>query len=229
MLLRTNRQARNILSDIISLLISMVIMYLSFFVKHIISTLFLIVLAALVILAIYLDVSWLDNGIKEDSLTEISQEIILTIIVALYLWQAAKDRNRRSAMTLIAGFFFCMLIREMDFLFDMLAHGSWVWFALAAAAVSIGYNARNASGAVAQMVQFMRHPAYGMMLSGLLCVLIFSRLFGMSHLWQAIMQEGFNRIVKNMVEEGVELFGYMLCFASTIWYVCSKRKGVPAV
>lgn len=205
----------------------LVIIVVSFFVKHIISTFLLVLLAALAILAIYLDVSWLNNGIKEDSLTEISQEIILALIVGLYLWQA-RNPSRRSAMTLIAGFFLCMLIREMDFLFDLLRHGAWVWFALIAAAIAIGYNANKASAAVAQMVSFMRHPAYGMMLSGLLCVLVFSRLFGMHHLWQNIMLEGYNRIVKNMVEEGVELFGYALCFASTIWYVCSKNKNGPA-
>lgn len=207
-------------------MILLVIIVVSFFVKHIISTLLLVLLAALAILAIYLDVSWLNNGIKENSLTEISQEVILAIIVGLYLWQA-KNPSRRSAMTLIAAFFLCMLIREMDFLFDLLHHGAWVWFALVAAAIAIGYNANKASATMAQMVTFMRHPAYGMMLSGLLCVLIFSRLFGMNHLWHNIMLEGYNRIVKDMVEEGVELFGYVLCFASTIWYVCSKRKNGP--
>ncbi|HKS32261.1 MAG TPA: hypothetical protein VJS14_00905, partial [Enterobacteriaceae bacterium] len=90
-------------------MISLVIIVVSFFIKHIISTLLLVLLAALAILAIYLDVSWLNNGIKENSVTEISQEVILAMIVGLYLWQA-KNPSRRSAMTLIAAFFLCMLI-----------------------------------------------------------------------------------------------------------------------
>ncbi|WP_236127652.1 hypothetical protein [Cedecea colo] len=112
-----------------------------------------------------------------------------------------------------------MLIRELDFIFDELSHGCWVWFALFTALACISYALRNKEKTLEGIASFMRHPAYGMMLSGLLCVLIFSRLFGMHTLWEGLMLDGYNRLVKNMVEEGTEMFGYILCMLSTIWYL----------
>ncbi|EOW9564629.1 transporter, partial [Enterobacter hormaechei] len=55
-------------------------------------------------------------------------------------------------------------------------------------------------------------------LSGLLAVLVFSRLFGMQVLWHDILEHGYMRVVKNVVEEGSESFGYMLCLAASLGY-----------
>lgn len=69
------------------------------------------------------------------------------------------------------------------------------------------------------LADFVTHPGYGMMCAGLLCILVFSRLFGMSVLWQTLMLDGYNRVVKNMVEEGCELLGYGLCLLATLSYM----------
>ena len=53
---------------------------------------------------------------------------------------------------------------------------------------------------------------------GLLIVLVYSRLFGMGELWHTIMADHFNRTVKNVVEEGSELWGYALVFWGTVNY-----------
>lgn len=50
---------------------------------------------------------------------------------------------------LVGGFFLCMLIREMDFAFDALWHGAWVWFALAVALVCLWYAARHIAASCA--------------------------------------------------------------------------------
>ncbi|CDL60957.1 FIG00731417: hypothetical protein [Klebsiella pneumoniae IS39] len=55
-----------------------------------------------------------------------------------------------------------------------------------------------------------------MMISGLLAILVFSRLFGMHGLWYAVLEENYARVVKNTVEEGSESFGYMLCLTATL-------------
>ncbi len=66
-------------------------------------------------------------------------------------------------------------------------------------------------------------PWYGILLSGLLAVLVFSRLFGMQVLWHAILEHGYMRVVKNAVEEGSESFGYMLCLAASLGYYITFR------
>lgn len=74
-----------------------------------------------------------------------------------------------------------------------------------------------------QLAKYTQSPWYGILLSGLLAVLVFSRLFGMQVLWHAILEHGYMRVVKNAVEEGSESFGYMLCLAASLGYYITFR------
>lgn len=124
---------------------------------------------------------------------------------------------------LVGGFFLAMLIRELDALFDLITHGSWVWFALATTIAALIAPLRHARQTLSQLAQYTRTPYYGMMISGLLAILVFSRLFGMHGLWYAVLDENYARVVKNTVEEGSESFGYMLCLTASIGYYCYFR------
>ncbi|HAZ54391.1 MAG TPA: hypothetical protein DCY50_05065 [Franconibacter helveticus] len=197
---------------------------MSFVLKNILSFFASALLVLLTVSALYIDIAWLHDGINETSITKIMQEVMLAAIAFLLLRHGYREREMRQGAFLIAGFFSCMLIREMDFLFDEIRHGAWVWFALVAALSSIGYCLTRPRDTVRQLARFMRHPSYGMMFSGLLCILIFSRLFGMHILWEQVMEEGYNRLVKNMVEEGVEFFGYALCLSSVGWYLLNNER-----
>lgn len=86
---------------------------------------------ALMILPIYIDVAWMNDALHETSFTETTQEIMLAVIAALFFIAAQRRPAQRGALTLVAGFYSCMLIRELDFVFDAIQHGSWIWFALA--------------------------------------------------------------------------------------------------
>nr|MBA2817885.1 hypothetical protein [Candidatus Pantoea persica] len=110
-----------------------------------------------------------------------------------------------------------MLIRELDFVFDLVEHGSWVWFALASALVCLALRAPRAT--LAGLVAFVTDRSWLMTASGLLVLLVFSRLFGMHQLCQHLMLEGYNRVVKNMAEEGTELLGYSLCWLASARYL----------
>lgn len=176
------------------------------------------------VLCLHVDVNILKDGLSETSFTEVAQESILLIIVMIHLVRARKDSAMRQCNVLIAGFFLAMLIRELDAVFDLIRHGSWVWFALLVSVASIVYAVRNPARIARQLIAYASTPSYGVMVSGLLAILIFSRLFGMSMLWHSILQEGYARIVKNMVEEGVELFGYILCLGASVNLLGGKRS-----
>ncbi|MCT4717094.1 hypothetical protein MUA01_19260 [Enterobacteriaceae bacterium H18W14] len=199
-------------------------MHITFILKR----LFLIILCALAVasgvLILFSDVIWFHDFVRENSFTEIVQESILLLLALLFFGHAKKVPSRRHSSVLIGGFFTCMLIRELDFAFDQIFHGSWVWFALFTTFACVSYALRNKPKALEGLAAFMRHPAYGMMLAGLLCVMVFSRLFGMHELWEGLMLDGYNRLVKNMVEEGTEMFGYIICLLSGIWYLCHRPE-----
>lgn len=168
---------------------------------------------------VFVDVVWMSDEVHEASFTEITQELILAVITFLFISHARKSEEQRPIRILVAGFFGCMLIRELDFLFDQLSHGSWFWFALAVTIISVLAALRHPRHLISGLADFMRHPAWGMMMAGMLTILVFSRLFGMNELWQHLMPDDYHRTVKNMAEEGSELLGYTLCLFATLGYL----------
>lgn len=181
-------------------------------------------LSSIAVLCLWGDIYLFDYDIPEISLTEIVQELVLAGIVAIHFLLAKKHELLRYCNILVGGFFLTMLIRELDAVFDLISHGSWVWFALLATFCAVILPLKHYRQTLAQLTEYTRSPWYGVMLSGLLAVLVFSRLFGMQAMWHAILADGYVRIVKNAVEEGSESFGYMLCLTASIGYYCNFRR-----
>lgn len=185
--------------------------------------LFAALFLALMITPIYIDVTWMNDALHETSFTETTQEILLAITAALFFLAARQRPEQRGALSLVGGFYTCMLIRELDFLFDVIHHGSWVWFALAVTAGSLAVAMRSPKLTVQNLAALLQHRSWPVMASGFLVVLVFSRLFGTTTLWQHLMLDGYNRVVKNMAEEGTELLGYSLCWLASVRYLWQTR------
>lgn len=168
---------------------------------------------------IYLDIVWLENDVSELSFVEVAQEFLLLIIIILFLRFARNNVQHRKLGILIAGFFACMLIRESDKFLDMIQHGFWFYPALLVAFSCIFFACRKPKKTIRQLAEYTHHPTFGIMLSGLICILVFSRLFGIKYIWLSLLSDNPIREVKNVVEEGCELFGYALCFIASILYI----------
>jgi hypothetical protein len=184
---------------------------------------------ALMILPIYIDVAWMNDALHETSFTETTQEIMLAVIAALFFIAAQRRPAQRGALTLVAGFYSCMLIRELDFVFDAIQHGSWIWFALAVTAGCLAVPLRTPKKTLHALARLLQHRSWPVMASGFLVVLVFSRLFGIHALWQHLMLGDYNRVVKNMAEEGTELLGYGLCWLASVRYLWQTRPAAAAV
>ncbi|KEY41353.1 hypothetical protein [Pantoea agglomerans] len=184
---------------------------------------------ALMILPIYIDVAWMNDALHETSFTETTQEIMLAVIAALFFIAAQRRPAQRGALTLVAGFYSCMLIRELDFVFDAIQHGSWIWFALAVTAGCLAVALRTPKKTLHALARLLQHRSWPVMASGFLVVLVFSRLFGIHALWQHLMLGDYNRVVKNMAEEGTELLGYGLCWLASVRYLWQTRPAAVAV
>ncbi|MBN9928872.1 hypothetical protein HZD82_09540 [Pantoea agglomerans] len=184
---------------------------------------------ALMILPIYIDVAWMNDALHETSFTETTQEIMLAVIAALFFIAAQRRLAQRGALTLVAGFYSCMLIRELDFVFDAIQHGSWIWFALAVTAGCLAVALRTPKKTLHALARLLQHRSWPVMASGFLVVLVFSRLFGIHALWQHLMLGDYNRVVKNMAEEGTELLGYGLCWLASVRYLWQTRPAAAAV
>ncbi|ATC15247.1 transporter [Escherichia coli] len=165
------------------------------------------------------DIVILSDGLGEFSATEIVQEASLAAIVIIHLSQARRHAESRQCNILIAGFFTAMFFRELDALFDIIYHGSWVFFSLAVSVMAIFYAILAGRKTLEKLSHYICTPQYGIMLCGIICILVFSRLFGMHYLWETLLKDNYMRTVKNIVEKGMEMFGYSLCLLSSLGYI----------
>lgn len=147
---------------------------------------------------------------------EIVQEFILLLVIIINIFRAIDNPEARPGLLLVVGFFACLLIRELDFAFDRIRHGVWFYCVLAVFIVCVGQALKTPSRSVSAIAAYCREPGFFLIFSGLLVLFSFSRIFGMQVLWRGLMQEDFVRIVKDMVEEGVELLGYTLILLGTL-------------
>ena len=180
------------------------------------------VLPAVVLGLIYLDIKTFGN-IREQSFVEIGQSVFLLAASLIFMFLA--NKKKANGLWLVAGFFICMFIREQDAYFDDLFHGSWKYFAIASALLFTWKAwAAGKVNAVKTLAAYMQSPSFTTMSFGMMVVLLFSRGMGMNKLWKLAMGDGYNRVVKNVVEEGTELFGYSIILLAAVEYACYLLK-----
>ncbi|WP_296187427.1 hypothetical protein [Pseudomonas sp. UBA1879] len=186
--------------------------------------LFRLVLTGIVFGMLWLDLAVFHTDILEISFTEITQEILL-FACALLFWFAPGMAEQRGFNIIAGGFFACLLMRELDGLFDPISHSAWCWpFSLIALVCCFkAFRASRRTETFAALAAFTRTPGFGTMATGL-GVLVFSRVFGMGSLWHLILTEGYARLAKTTVEEGVELLAYSMWFAASVEYYALSRK-----
>ncbi|KAA0874617.1 hypothetical protein [Nitrincola tapanii] len=178
---------------------------------------FLLVLAMLwVPLAVFIDVEWVGHGMPERGFTEISQELLIFLSSALFVVLAVKLTEQRGLMVLVAGFFLSMFIRELDALFDYIRHGFWKYPVALVVTISLAVAAFYRQQLLPSMAAATRSAGFAYILAGIAILLVFSRVFGTSSFWTAILDSGVGvaapALVKNVVQEGLELLAYVLIF-----------------
>ncbi len=177
----------------------------------------LVVLAIGIIvnLAIRIDFVYLSGKIGENSITEMLQQLLLLISSGAFAYLAKKRPEVKHAAMLISAFFAVMFIRELDYWFDMIFHGAWAYPAIIIAASAIFYAAKNGKRSIDQLAFILASPHMNLLVTGVMLLLVFSRLFGMGSFWQGVMGEHYISNVKTIAEEGTELLAYcLIAFAS---------------
>ena len=128
--------------------------------------------------AVLLDVVVLKHGMPEQGVTEISQELFLFVSSVLMYVMAFKLKQQRGFLFLVAGLFFCMFLRELDYLFDHIQHGFWKYPVTFVILLSFALAAIFRSSIITAMADATRSYPFAYILAGLAVVLFFSRIFG---------------------------------------------------
>ena len=162
---------------------------------------------------------------SETSLTELTQAALLLLCTVLMLVIRLRYRVLRSVSLLMAAFFAISFVRENDqwldaYVFD----GAWQCLAVLLALPTLTLVIRARRGFLEEFSLIANSLGFGLFAGGFLTTYVFSRLYGRSELWQALMGEHYLRIVKDAAEEITELAGYsLLLFASVELLLLARR------
>src|SRR5690606_8206817 len=179
-----------------------------------------LVMAILPALLLRSDLGASSSWAGEFAVSELLQEVLLLLKAGLFWLLAVKKPEIRGFVVLVAGFFTVMLIREMDAFLDDIRHGFWVYPALLVAVASIAWATVFNRATIAQpMAVFFNTKAYFLMAIGLVTLLFFSRTIGSGKmLWSGMLGDAYSNDFKNALQEGIELYGYILIGYSAVLY-----------
>ena len=179
---------------------------------------FLVYGGALLAIAKIIESDMTKQSIKENSLVEISQELIVLFTAIVAGVTGFRYAQIRTAAYVFAAIAVVSLIRELDgFLETHLFEYAWQLFAFCVVLPTLWFVFRNLSRFVSQISHLSNTFAFGLLFSGTLVVHVFSRLLGRAVIWEALMtEEKYIRSVKDVAEEGIELLGYTIILMGTI-------------
>lgn len=201
-------------------------------IKLAIGELLLLALLALVAPAlVFTDIVIIGHGLSEISFTEIAQEMLLLLSALLIAHRAWRHAESRGFFLLMASFYGCMLIRELDGFLDHIQHGFWLWPALLLAFTTIAYViGRCRDTVLVPMADFVDTKPYFYTIVGLIVVLVFSRVFGSGTLlWKPAMGSSYSGLFRNVLQEGLELFGYVFIAYGSVLLLWNKNRQAAAV
>lgn len=149
-------------------------------------------------------------------------EVLLLSVMTLIFWIAGQvDSTQRVLSLVLVAFGLSAGIRELDFYMDEhLFDGAWqtgVTLVLTAVAIGVWCNLKSFSTA---LYNWIGRSSFGVMLSGVLVVLVFSRLFGYKAFWYGLFDDrSVARLAKTVAEEGTEQVGYYLMTVAACEYL----------
>lgn len=141
----------------------------------------------------------------EISGTEITQAIILALVTLLFYVSGRAEKKIRAVSNLAAIVFFMSLIREHNNLIDF-----WFYLVLPFMVLFFYLLFVYRKEFFDSLKSLLEIPATAYLVIGFLVTYVFSRFFGRTTFWQALLENYYHRWAKNAAEEGIELLGYSL-------------------
>lgn len=158
---------------------------------------------------------------------EVTETIFALIAALIFLLAARRDPSRAPCSILISGVLLCAFIREFDYFMDVLiARHAWKIGVTIIFIFMIFYAVKHVQAVYVSILEFVNRPSFGIFVSGMLVLTVFSRLFGYGPFWKAIMDNSSFHTVKTIVEEGVEQMGYFLIFISSCEYLNDAQNSL---
>ena len=168
---------------------------------------------------------------SEYSYVEYAQSflLLLTSLISLRFYISKHSHTYMNIFLLLSGLSAMALIREQDIYFDnLLGRGMWP-IPVYAIVLVVGYKAFKARKEIlSELALYVKSKSYAFFTFATLTIFAFSRLFGRTKFWEAIMEDKYFRSVKNAAEECLELYGYLFLLFAVIELIIgnSKKKAI---
>ncbi|WP_043527915.1 hypothetical protein [Litchfieldella xinjiangensis] len=189
------------------------------------ATLYILLVAALMQGA-YLEALYLDETrFSELGFTELAQTALLAIVSLLLIYTRQVLKAAPALTLLMFAFVFSSLIREQDsFLDTYVARHTWKVLVALVILPTLYWVIRHRRQFLEEFIAYANTFSFGLFASGFLVTYVFSRLYGRSEMWMAILGEHYQRTFKDAAEEITELLGYSLILVAVIELVLLARR-----
>ncbi len=147
-----------------------------------------------------------------------------SVVMFFFAWRWPRWRGLLAILAGMAGF---AAMREMDYIFTGRLPGGWLIPALLVAGIAVAVAWRDGPVLGRQVRHYVSTAAFGLMWAGVLTVTVFAQLVGHGPLLDDLVDGRFDRDVKRVVEESLELLGYMLVAMGMIELLLNLRRRVP--
>jgi len=185
----------------------------------------LLLLSILTPFLVFVEFYFLDTQMSELGFVEIVQELMVFVLVIKVMLEY--KRKPKVLYLILALFFLVVLSRELDFLFNQVQHGSWIYPASIFSLIGFILIVKNRLTFLSQFALWKNTRGFAFFFLGCVVLFVFSRLFGTGRLWEVIMAEEYSRLIKTVVQEGLELFGYSIILYSIV--VLSDKDDDPSL
>ncbi|MDI5986777.1 hypothetical protein QLQ85_18475 [Halomonas sp. M4R5S39] len=167
------------------------------------------------------------HGVRftERGFTELAQSALLLTASVLLLYTRQVLKVLPTLTLLVFAFVFSSLIREQDAVLDRYVFdGAWQLLVTLVIVPCLYLVIRARRRFLAEFAAYANSFSFGLFAAGVLTTYVFSRLYGRSAFWEAVLQEHYARTFKDAAEEVVELFGYALILIAVIELTLLARR-----
>ncbi len=161
----------------------------------------------------------------ESTFTEWTQQLILLLMAGIFAHCAYHYVEFRCLSILLAGISSAGLVREFNNFFKVnVFDGAWQMVAFTVVCITAYFIWNHRAGFWSAVNQYRNSFSFGILLSGFLTTFVFSRIYGRTEFWEAVMEDRYFRSVKNASEESIELLGYGLMLIASIEFFIWVRS-----
>ncbi|WP_280569528.1 hypothetical protein [Chromohalobacter sp. 296-RDG] len=162
---------------------------------------------------------------SELSFTEFTQAILLLLNTLMMGYIYRRPGAIPHVSLLLGAFFLASFVRENDSWLDLYAFdGSWQVIVALIVLPTLFMVIRHRHAFAEEFKSIANSFGFGIFAAGFLTTYVFSRLYGRSAFWEAMLGDHFQRVIKDAAEEVTELAGYMLLFFACIELVLLVRR-----